>query len=89
MGRIEEAVQPMIQEFEFFQDAFLVLPVLLMEVGFALASDVLGVAAEGGRTEAKFRGQFAVWDTGPQAAIDFNRGFMGTDRTAFYHRLAL
>jgi len=84
-GGIEEAVQAVIQEIEFFHDAILVLPVLLAEVEFALAGDMPGVATEGGGAEAILLGQGAVGDPSQQVAINLKVGVMRADGTAFYH----
>jgi hypothetical protein len=84
-GRIEEAVQAVIQKGEFFHDAILVIPVLLAQVELALAGDMLGMATEGGGAEAILRGQGAVGDSSQQVAINLKVGIMRADGTALYH----
>ncbi len=62
MGGIEEAVQAVVQEGEFFHDALLVIMVLLAQLEGALAGDMLSVAAEGGGAEGELPSQGAVRD---------------------------
>ncbi len=61
-GGIEEAVQAVIQEGEFFHEGVLEGLIIMALLEFALAGEMLGVAAEGGGAEIELRGQGAVRD---------------------------
>jgi hypothetical protein len=87
-GGIEEAVQAVIQEGEFFHEGVLERLVLLALLEVTLAGEMLDVTAEGGGAEAEFPGQGAVGHPIHKAEINRRPGGMVADGTAFYHTCA-
>jgi hypothetical protein len=87
-GGIEEAVQAVIKEGEFFHEGVLERLVLLALLEVALAGAMLGVAAEGGRAKAELPGQGTIGHPIHKAAVDLRAGGVRADGTALHHTCA-